>query len=243
VLCHHKILVAQSEPAVAVGVRRLLEQAHAKVILASSGKEALNLILVTRPDLVLIDLDLDGDLDGIATAQRIPSRCAAAVVYLGRAPDDYTLSRVAVTTPSGFVFSPIEPRQLLTTVRLALSRRQAEIESAERMERCFQDGLRRISMAVLETEAQAREEHQRSPEPAVSAFAFDRSALANLSRREWDILRRLLANGRAPAIAQALYISPHTVRNHLKAIFRKLGVSSQAELLQLMQGFPTETLH
>lgn len=64
--------------------------------------------------------------------------------------------------------------------------------------------------------------------------------LHNLSQREWSVLRRLLANQRTSAIAQALYISPHTVRNHLKSIFRKTGVSSQAELIEWLQGTKPE---
>jgi DNA-binding NarL/FixJ family response regulator len=56
-------------------------------------------------------------------------------------------------------------------------------------------------------------------------------ALRVLSPREQEILRRLCARERVPTIARSLYISPHTVRNHLKSIFRKLGVNSQIELL------------
>jgi DNA-binding CsgD family transcriptional regulator len=59
-------------------------------------------------------------------------------------------------------------------------------------------------------------------------------ALTTLSMREKEILRRLCRNQRVPTIARALYISPHTVRNHLKSIFRKVGVSSQIELLELL---------
>jgi PAS domain S-box-containing protein len=57
-------------------------------------------------------------------------------------------------------------------------------------------------------------------------------ALRTLSEREWEVLRRLLANRRVPVIARELCISPHTVRNHLKAIFRKLNVGSQSELIE-----------
>ncbi len=53
-----------------------------------------------------------------------------------------------------------------------------------------------------------------------------------LSPREWESLRHLLAGHRAPAIAGILGISPNTARNHLKSVFRKLGVSSQKELLE-----------
>jgi DNA-binding NarL/FixJ family response regulator len=59
-----------------------------------------------------------------------------------------------------------------------------------------------------------------------------------LSKREREILAQLLDNRRPPAIAKALFISHHTVRNHLKSIFAKLGVRSQQELLDLFRGGP-----
>lgn len=55
--------------------------------------------------------------------------------------------------------------------------------------------------------------------------------LVELTLREKEVLGLLLAGERTPAIAQKLFISPHTVRNHLKAMFRKLDVSRQAELI------------
>jgi DNA-binding CsgD family transcriptional regulator len=55
--------------------------------------------------------------------------------------------------------------------------------------------------------------------------------LEEISPRQWEILEQVLEGQRVPIIGQRLGISPHTVRAHLKSIFRKLGVRSQAELL------------
>jgi PAS domain S-box-containing protein len=59
----------------------------------------------------------------------------------------------------------------------------------------------------------------------------DHPELKALSEREREILAEIAAGARVPSIAKRLFISPHTVRNHLKAIYRKLGVASQAELV------------
>ena len=56
-----------------------------------------------------------------------------------------------------------------------------------------------------------------------------------LSRREWEILNQLLSGRRVPSLASSLFISANTVRNHLKSIFRKVGVHSQSELLEYLQ--------
>jgi DNA-binding CsgD family transcriptional regulator len=59
-------------------------------------------------------------------------------------------------------------------------------------------------------------------------------AASVLSRREQEIVRLLASHYRPRAIGQALDISYYTVKNHLKRIFRKMGVSSQAELLAVL---------
>ncbi len=61
------------------------------------------------------------------------------------------------------------------------------------------------------------------------------SAVDSLTRREKDVLQLLLDGRRVSSIARSLYLSPQTVRNHLKAIFRKLGAHSQAELLDRLR--------
>jgi DNA-binding CsgD family transcriptional regulator len=65
-----------------------------------------------------------------------------------------------------------------------------------------------------------------------SGAPIDAPALRELSTRERQILALLMQNLRGPAIAERLFISPSTVRNHLKAIYRKVGVSSQSELIE-----------
>ncbi len=56
-----------------------------------------------------------------------------------------------------------------------------------------------------------------------------------LSPREGEVLERLLEGHRVPYIARMLHISPHTVRNHLQSVFRKIGVGSQAELIEKLR--------
>jgi DNA-binding NarL/FixJ family response regulator len=58
--------------------------------------------------------------------------------------------------------------------------------------------------------------------------------LAELSSRQWEVLERLLRGERVPGIAGRMFLSQSTVRNHLAAIYRHLGVNSQEELLTLL---------
>jgi DNA-binding NarL/FixJ family response regulator len=61
------------------------------------------------------------------------------------------------------------------------------------------------------------------------------AALTELTEREVEVVVQLADGRRVPAIAKALYISPNTVRNHLKSVYRKLEVHSQAELLETIR--------
>lgn len=65
--------------------------------------------------------------------------------------------------------------------------------------------------------------------------APDHPHMSELTTRQWEILSLLLEGLRVPAIAAQLYLSPSTVRNHLATIFRKFGVHSQSELLELLR--------
>lgn len=64
------------------------------------------------------------------------------------------------------------------------------------------------------------------------ALPMDDPALELVSKREREVLERLVSGDRVPVIARKLQISPHTVRNHLKSMYRKLGVGSQSELIE-----------
>jgi DNA-binding CsgD family transcriptional regulator len=68
-----------------------------------------------------------------------------------------------------------------------------------------------------------------------AAVRADIVGLTHLSVREAEIVRRLLSGDRVPAIARGLFISQSTVRNHLSAVFRKLGVRSQQELIHVLR--------
>jgi PAS domain S-box-containing protein len=71
--------------------------------------------------------------------------------------------------------------------------------------------------------------------PAATRAPLEHPELEGLSPREMEILTQLLSAHRVPQIAEALHISQHTVRNHLKSIFGKVGVSSQAELIRMVR--------
>ena len=78
--------------------------------------------------------------------------------------------------------------------------------------------------------------------PSGSTLPLGHPALAELSAREREVLARLVAGERVPTMAKGLCISQHTVRNHLKSLFRKLGAGSQSELIERVRGLGAPTV-
>ncbi len=78
------------------------------------------------------------------------------------------------------------------------------------------------------------------PEPGPDLESLP--GMDELSPRQWEVLRRLLQGERVPGIARNLYVSPSTVRNHLTAIFAKVGVHSQEELIERVRSMANPSL-
>jgi DNA-binding CsgD family transcriptional regulator/PAS domain-containing protein len=99
----------------------------------------------------------------------------------------------------------------------------SDTESAEQRAARLEDHLWRIALEIAAAGI--------GDAPTSGEMWWGDPALRELSRRQLEILRRLLRGERVPTIAGELFLSRSTVRNHLSAIYRRLGVHSQAELL------------
>lgn len=217
-----RIVVAEDERVVAREIERTLNAAGYDVAgVASSARDTMVAMEQHEPDLLLLDIGLVGGDDGIHLAERVE----VPVVFVSGRSDDDTLRRAGSTHALGFVVKPFGPAQLLASVELALARaatpEQRALEQARRALLDIAQTLERVGYP--RTHAGPGGVRIRSV-PELSA----------LSKREHEVLEQLLAYQRPPQIAKALFISPNTVRNHLKSIYAKLGVHSQAELLDLL---------
>lgn len=90
---------------------------------AVSGAEAMDLVVKTRPDLVLMDINIQGEMDGIETAKRIKKQFSIPVVYVTSHSDGPTLDRAKATQPDGFIVKPFEDNDLRVGIELALKKK------------------------------------------------------------------------------------------------------------------------
>jgi signal transduction histidine kinase len=122
-----RILVVEDESIVALHLRQqLIELGYDVPDAVASGDHALHQIEASRPDLVLMDINLKGELDGIATASRIPLKHRIPVIYLTAYADEATLSRASATNPYGYLLKPFHERELHAMIQMALARCRAE---------------------------------------------------------------------------------------------------------------------
>ena len=127
-----RIMIVEDEIVVARYIERgLRELGYAVCARVSSGEEAVSQAIETEPDLVLMDIRLQGELDGVEAAEEIRSRLGIPVVYLTAYADEETLARARITKPFGYIIKPFEIRELHTTIQMALHKHRLERQLAE----------------------------------------------------------------------------------------------------------------
>lgn len=146
---------------------------------------------------------------GVGSAYLVRIECSPAVEAVMA-----VLSREAEGVPAN---ERLLADSIASLSRLVVASERRLQERIGRLEACFGELASTLELV-------ARNENSIPASPI--------TGLELLSRREREVLDQLLANRRVAAVARQLHISPHTVRNHLKSIFRKLEVNSQSELLE-----------
>lgn len=120
-----KILIVEDESIIAEDISdSLISLGYRITGMVYSGEEAIEAAAQFRPDLVLMDVNLQGEIDGITAAAEIRSRFQIPVVYLTAYADENTLRRVNATKPFGYIVKPFEEKSLHTTIQLALHRHE-----------------------------------------------------------------------------------------------------------------------
>lgn len=121
------ILVVEDENIIAKDLQqRLTTLGYTVLAIASSGPDALQKAAVLPLDLVLMDIVLKGDMDGVEAAEHLRTRFGLPVVYLTAYADDHTLQRAKATEPFGYLMKPFIDSQLHTTIEIALCRYKRE---------------------------------------------------------------------------------------------------------------------
>ena len=146
-----KVLIVEDEAIVALDIKNRLEKLGYNPTIASSGEDAIKMSAETCPHIVLMDIMLDGKMDGIETAVQIHKHIDIPIIYLTAYADDKTLSRAKITKPFGYILKPFEERELHSAIEIALYNYNLERELKE-SEQWLSATLKSLGEAVIATD-------------------------------------------------------------------------------------------
>lgn len=199
-----RVVIVDDHRLVREGLSRTLVDAGFEVVgQAENGAEGLDVAERTRPHVVLMDVSMPV-LDGITAAKRMRTRAPdARVVILTMHADADLVDRARTAGATGYLLKDASSDEVVAAVRAAA------------------DGRQVISSGLAEAVT--------APEPSTETELV--GEVPELTARELQILQ-MLADGCSPAeVAERLFISPKTVRNHLTNVYDKLGVGSRSQAI------------
>jgi two-component system, response regulator PdtaR len=123
VMTEVKILLVEDDNVIAkIAEWRLKNLGYTLCGRATSASEAMELVVNSKPDLVLMDINIRGDMDGIETAKMIKKGFNIPVIYVTSHSDGPTLERARATKPDGFIVKPFDDTDLRVAIEMALKK-------------------------------------------------------------------------------------------------------------------------
>ncbi len=151
-----KIMVVEDESIVAFNLQQRLSRLGYDVpAVAASGEEALRLVDQLDPDLVLMDIHIQGEMDGIEVASRLNASHPLSVIFLTAYSEDATIERARATRPYGYLLKPFSEREMHATITMALERHKVELELGASEER-LRLALEVADMGVWDMDGESR---------------------------------------------------------------------------------------
>lgn len=206
-----RAIIADDDPFARRMIKEALQRAGMVVIAeAHNGRQAVELVLHYRPDVVLMDVVMP-ELDGIAATRRIVKEIPEQVVVILTSNDDEEMGMLGLRAgATGFLTKDLDVEVLPRALAGALSGEAAV--------------SRRLGMRLIE-------HLQRAPEAAPGL----RPVKSPLTAREWEVIDLLAESLTTEKIAAQLVLSPETVRTHVKNILRKLNARNREEAVAIAQ--------
>jgi two-component system, NarL family, response regulator DegU len=199
-----KVMIVDDHPVVREGLKQLLEISRDIEVVAGacSGLECLTLMESNFPDIVFMDIRMPG-ISGIETTRLITEKYPnVKVIVLTIYNDDQYVKEAILAGAKGYVLKNVT-REELVRVIYHVMKNGAFLDPA-------------VTATVL-SEMKKEKPGNELPEKAI------------LTQRELEVLGSLIAGLKDRDIGEALHISEHTVRTHIKSIYRKLKVSTRAQ--------------
>jgi len=126
------ILIVEDEVIVARSIENmLLNFGYTVTGILTTGEEAVQMVCDSPPDLIIMDIKLQGTMDGIEAAHKINSCCNVPMIFLTALGDSSTMHRAKGTEPYGYLYKPVKRKELITSIELALYKHGMESKLRE----------------------------------------------------------------------------------------------------------------
>jgi PAS domain S-box-containing protein len=147
-----RIMVVEDEAVISMEIQdRLTKMGHSICGTAASGEEAVSVATAKRPDLILMDVQLRGEVDGVQTAKQIRDLVEIPIIYLTAFADDRTVERAKLTQPFGYLIKPFSEKELYAAIEMALYKNSMEARVRD-SERRYATTIRCIADCVIVTD-------------------------------------------------------------------------------------------
>ncbi|HVG01355.1 MAG TPA: response regulator, partial [Nitrospira sp.] len=221
------ILIVEDEPIVAKDIQLSLQRLGYRVpATATSGEEAICKAGVIQPDLILMDIVLKGNMDGIETTLQIRRKQDVPVIYLTAYADSHTLERAKVSSPAGYMLKPYQANELRTTIELALHRARHDRDLLERL-RWIATTVRCIGEGIVTTDREGRLTFMNPAAETFTGWGYEEAAGINITallgsveegpiQEIENLVKQAMAQGKVMMIDEAMLISKQGARQAIR---------------------------
>ena len=123
------ILIVEDEAITGMGIKKILTDFGYSVIgIVPTGEQAVEIAIEEKPDLILMDIQLAGEMDGTVAAENIRVRTHIPVIYLTAFSDDQFIQKAKITEPFGYILKPVREQELKTTIEMALYKHSMDLK-------------------------------------------------------------------------------------------------------------------
>lgn len=198
-------MVVEDEMATAMELEEMLvSRGYLFAGAASYGQEAVSMAKSLKPDLILMDIKLSGKMDGIDAAEKIMVESGTPLIFLTGHSNEELLARAKQTNPLGYILKPLDERQIISAIEIALNRADMEARSKP-------------------------SEHKAGEENGLNTSFFSKLSqqYPNLTRRELTVARLIIQGMTNKAMAKSLNLAEGTVEWHRKSVRKKMGLNNK----------------
>ena len=179
-----RILIVEDEPVIALGLKRRLNNLGYQVgAIASTGLQSIEQARKTSPDLVLMDINLEGDMDGTEAAARIRTSFSIPIVFVTAHTEESVLDRAKRAEPFGYLVKPYSEGELRSAIEMALYKSRAE-EALQKTHDELEERVRERTSELSNVNEQLRQEMQeriRTDQALRESEDLHRTILSNIS--------------------------------------------------------------